>query len=385
MEEAILGGAVSKQGGARATPARTQHATRHYPALDGLRGVAALVVVAYHTALYFQLRYVPAHAYLAVDFFFMLSGYVIAYAYDGRLSGGMGVPRFMQVRLIRLYPLAILGVCGGTLALLVRSHLDAQLNAGAVLQAALANAFLLPTTALLKIRPLAFPTDSPLWSLAFEIWINLLYALLFRVLIRLVLTTILILGAVLLVWTAIAHGGLNVGFYFTDIYLGGIRVVFPFVAGVLLQRVVIHRFARTMTTNLAHAALFPLILVLAGPNFGSGIYDAAAVIICFPAILCLATLAPAAASLDRIWSALGALSYPLYVLHFPIVVVVSNVAHQNHLHGSMLYMAAIGTFAAAIGVSVVAYNIYDLPFRRALTKRFVAPTVRVETSSAVIS
>jgi len=373
LEEVILGGAVSKQSGARPSPVQPKRATRHYPALDGLRGVAALAVVAYHVTLYFQLSYVPAHAYLAVDFFFMLSGYVIAYAYDGRLSRSMSVPRFLQVRLIRLYPLAILGVCGGTIALLVRSRLDPALHAGAVLQAALANAFMLPSTALLKIRPLAFPTDSPLWSLAFEIWVNLLYALLFGILTRLVLTIILTVGAVLLVWAAIGHGGLNVGFDFTDLYLGGIRVVFPFVAGVLLQRVVINRFGRSMTTKLAHAALFPLILVLAGPHFGGGIYDAVAVIICFPAILCLATLAPAAALLDRTWSALGALSYPLYVLHFPMVVVASTLAHQHHLQGAMLYTAAIGTFAAAVAVSIVAYNIYDVPFRRALTKRFVSP------------
>jgi peptidoglycan/LPS O-acetylase OafA/YrhL len=243
----------------------------------------------------------------------------------------------------------------------------------------------LPSTALLKIRPLAFPTDSPLWSLAFEIWVNLLYALFFRVLTRLVLTVILTLGAVLLIWAAFAHGGLNIGFYFTDLYLGGIRVVFPFVAGVLLQRVVIHRFRPAMTTKVAHGVAFPLILVLFGPDFGNGIYDAVAVIVCFPAILCLATLAPAAASLDRIWSALGVLSYPLYVLHFPLVVVVSNLAHQHHLHGAMLYTAAIATFAAAVAVSLAAYNIYDLPFRSALTKRFVVPAVRVAASKVVVS
>jgi peptidoglycan/LPS O-acetylase OafA/YrhL len=350
--------------------------TRHYPALDGLRGVAALAVVAYHAALYFQLRYVPPHAYLAVDFFFMLSGYVIAYAYDSRLARNMGVPRFLLIRLIRLYPLALLGICLGSAALLARARMDPALQVRAVLEAAAANAMMLPATALLKFRTLAFPTDSPLWSLAFEIWINLVYALLFRGLTRLVLTIILIIGAGLLLWASLAHGGLNIGFYFNDLYLGGIRVVFPFVAGILLQRVLFG--GRQFKSNrLAHASLLPLLLVLAGPYTSSGLYDAVAVLIFFPAILYLGALAPAAAKLDRIWSALGALSYPLYVLHFPMVVVASNLAHQHHLRGPLLYLAACGTFAAAIVVSIAAYNIYDLPVRRFLTKRFAGAFARV--------
>jgi len=351
--------------------------TRHYPALDGLRGVAALAVVAYHISLYFQLAYVPSHAYLAVDFFFMLSGYVIAYAYDSRLAQNMTVRGFMLVRLVRLYPLAFLGILVGIISLLIATRMTAGLHIKAVLEAGLANLFLLPTTALLNIRPLAFPANSPIWSLAFEIWINFLYALLFRVLTRLVLTVILVVGGFLVVWAALAHDGLNIGFYFATLYFGGVRVLFPFVAGVLLRRALFDGRLRSHPTHAGHAAFLLLIIVLFGPTFDNGAYDAAAVVIAFPIILYLGTLSPVSIRLDRIWSWLGNLSYPLYVLHFPFVVVLSNLAHHRHFHGVKLYLAAIGTFGAVVALSVAVFYIYDVPARRFLTKSLVNARPRV--------
>ncbi len=340
--------------------------TRHYPVLDGLRGIAALAVVGYHVALYFQLPYLPFHAYLAVDFFFMLSGYVISFAYDRRLARIMDFRGFILVRAIRLYPLAVLGVGMGTVALLLGSRFGDGISMKAVLEAGGANALLLPTTALLNFRLLAFPTDSPLWSLAFEVWINLLYGLFFRLMNRQVLTSILIAGALCLVWAALSNNSLNIGFFFNNLYLGAVRVVFPFVGGVLIHRVLAGRGGRL---RLAHAMFLPLILVLIGPSFNSGVYDAAAVLIAFPTILYVATLAPAAPALERLWSALGAISYPLYALHFPLVVVVSNVVHKQHWQGTKLYAASIGTYVIALLLATLALHLYDTPVRRLLTRR----------------
>src|SRR6516225_9704176 len=90
----------------------------HYPILDGLRGVAAILVIIYHL---FEAYYpVPAHhpehhGYLAVDFFFLLSGFVVGYAYDDRWEKGMSVWDFFKIRLIRLHPLVLLGVLIGAI------------------------------------------------------------------------------------------------------------------------------------------------------------------------------------------------------------------------------------------------------------------------------
>ena len=85
----------------------------HFVFLDGLRGLAALWVAAYHLSQMFRTPLKPEHAYLAVDFFFCLSGFVVAAAYDGRMDGGMGVVEFFRRRLIRLYPMIAFGVVLG--------------------------------------------------------------------------------------------------------------------------------------------------------------------------------------------------------------------------------------------------------------------------------
>jgi peptidoglycan/LPS O-acetylase OafA/YrhL len=352
-----------------ARPAATSDAatqTRHYLALDGLRGIAAIAVVAYHISLYFKLSYVPAHAYLAVDFFFMLSGFVISHAYDSRLSHGMRLSGFVIVRLVRLYPLIVLGVGIGTVALLVGVHAVPGMTIPAVLKAAIANLCLLPATSLLNVRALAFPTDSPLWSLTFEIWINIFYAVMFRRLTIPVLAACLLFGAALTSWASLRYGNLNIGFTMAQLYLGGARVLFPFIAGILLCRL---GFGRGGPSIWGHAAALPLILALAGPDLATGVYDAAAVIILFPLVVTAGATATPWARLDRIWRFLGAVSYPLYVLHFPFVVVLSNVMHRLHISGMALYGAAAVTMLLILTVATAALYMYDQPLRRRLSQR----------------
>jgi peptidoglycan/LPS O-acetylase OafA/YrhL len=348
--------------------------TRHYPALDGLRGMAAIAVVFYHIGLYFQLRYIPAHGYLAVDFFFILSGYVIAHAYDDRLATTMSLASFVRVRLIRLYPLALLGVSIGTVAMLIASQVTVGIPVGAVLEAALMNAALLPTSALLAVRPFSFPIDTPLWSLSLEIWINIVYALFFPVITRRVLGGLLVVGAALLVLASAVNGGLNIGLKFQTLYLGFPRVLFAFVAGVLLQRFLSQKLQSSYgsRSRWAHAACLPLLALLLNPSlanadWANGAYDAAAVLFAFPAILCLAAMTIPLPRLEKFWSQLGAISYPLYVTHFPFVLVISNLAHKKHWHGAELYLAAVLTFMVALVVSVLALQLYDVPVRRFLS------------------
>jgi Acyltransferase family len=90
-----------------------------------------------------------------------------------------------------------------------------------MLQAACANMLLLPAPVLLARSPFAFPVDIPLWSLAFEIWINLLYALFFKLLTRFTLGLVLAVGAVLVLTVSLGYRGVNVGFQWHGFYLGG--------------------------------------------------------------------------------------------------------------------------------------------------------------------
>ena len=82
----------------------------HYDILDGLRGVAAVLVVVFHLFESFtggnHLIQVINHGYLSVDFFFVLSGFVVGYAYDDRW-GKMTIGGFFKRRIIRLHPMVV--------------------------------------------------------------------------------------------------------------------------------------------------------------------------------------------------------------------------------------------------------------------------------------
>src|SRR6185312_7353610 len=100
----------------------------HFQVLDGLRGIAALAVVVFH---FMEWIYTNAsknfigHGFLAVDFFFCLSGFVIGYAYDERFKN-IGIKQFFKRRLIRLQPMVVFGSVIGLLAFLFDPFTDYQ-------------------------------------------------------------------------------------------------------------------------------------------------------------------------------------------------------------------------------------------------------------------
>ncbi|HQT72637.1 MAG TPA: acyltransferase [Acidiphilium sp.] len=349
--------------------ARQSDQTTHYLVLDGMRGIAAVTVLAFHITEYFRLPFKPVHGYLAVDFFFMLSGFVIAHAYDRQLRGGMGFPDFLRLRLIRLYPLAGLGVLLGTAGYLVAASAPGGPDAGAVLQATLANALLLPTRSLLGFRPWAFPLDTPLWSLSIELLINILYALYFRWLTRASLLATCVFGAVLMGATALHYHGLNAGYRWIDLWAAAARVVFPFTAGLLMRRALRPSMAaapgRLARRGAAHATVPLLLLLLAAPLPMEAWFDIAAVLLAFPALVAAGAFATPSRRLDPIWKWLGALSYPLYVLHYPLVAGLANLT-KHHLHRFAPEMALFAALAS-IGLAWAAGRFYDVPLRRWLT------------------
>lgn len=349
--------------------AEPQTRTRHFLALDGLRGIAALAVVSYHACGYFALGFSPGHAYLAVDFFFMLSGFVISYAYDSRLRQGMGGWVFLKARLLRLYPMVFLGVAIGTLAFLAWAVTKHSGAAGQILRAACFNALLLPTPAMAPLSRWAFPVDTPLWSLAFELWINLFYAFGFVLLARRGLGLACALGAVLLAATALTHGGLNVGYAWSDFYLGGARVLFPFMFGVVLCRTLAGHAGRY---RAAHLVALALLALLVAPAAWGAWFDIAAVLLGFPVIVAAGSMAAPNRWLDPLWRWLGAISYPLYTIHYPFVVVISNLLKMRHWQ-AFAPEAALGTVLFTVALASAATFWYDQPVRAWLNRQFRAP------------
>lgn len=327
-----------------------------YSALNGIRGVAALVVFLHHSEP--LVGDVVPWGYVAVDLFFMLSGFVIAHAYDDRLANGLGAGRFLKLRLFRFYPLYFLGLVLGMAAFFAR---DLAILAGWADGATegldyLTSAFVLG----LVFMPMVagrdmFPLNAPAWSLFFELAINVVYAAgLFRASDR-VLAAVSLAGLLALFWVLPAPTGL---FDAPDYLLRGTaRTLFAFPLGVLIYRH--HRKIPRMPSWVAAVPCLPL--------FAPGLHDSSAflfvsVAIVFPVGLALAS------RIEGSWRGaewLGLISYPLYAIHWPLQQPVFAARHL--IPGPVL---AAGLLVFLLVACPLLASRYDVPARAWLTRVF---------------
>ena len=328
--------------------------------LDGLRGVAALGVLAAHASLVVG-RTVAPHGYLAVDFFFALSGFVVAHAYRARLQAGLGLLRFCLIRLIRLYPLALAGVIAGLAASLI-AHAPPPVDA---LRALACGAVLAPCDGLQRAGYGLWPLDPPTWSLFFELLANLVFVLFLVRRRRGVLAALTAVSAAGLVLAAGRFGSLEVGFLPQNLWAGFFRVGFSFSLGLLMQERHWRRGERP--GFLALAAALALVLLWQGAA-NKALFDLPAVLALFPILLMLALKAPEVTGVQaRLARWLGEISYPLYVLQWPVMVLAAFVADRMGADGAVRPVIAVIGAGIAVLVSQGALRLYDGPVRRRLT------------------
>jgi peptidoglycan/LPS O-acetylase OafA/YrhL len=212
----------------------------HYQILDGLRGIEAISVVLFHFMEFAVPDYNKnfiAHSYLAVDFFFCLSGFVIAYAYDYRVKT-IGIMEFMKLRLLRLHPLVTIGAAIGVFAFIFDPFSDLFDKYGPfqTVLLFLSSGFLIPYPLVHERYLNLFHLNPPTWSLFWEYIINLLYALVLVKLKNRPLWILTLFAAIALCYEAYKSSYLGVGFGGDNFGGGGIRVAYSFVAGMLVYR-----------------------------------------------------------------------------------------------------------------------------------------------------
>lgn len=210
----------------------------HFEILDGLRGIAAITVVCFHLFEAFASSHIDQrinHGYLAVDFFFILSGFVIGYAYDDRWQK-ITTKDFIKRRIIRLHPMVIMGaIMFYTQGCSVWDV--SVISFGTLLFATLLNILLIPATPATEIRGVGemYPLNGPTWSLFFEYIGNILYVLFIRKLNTKALAVLVSFAGVGLASFAILGtlGDICVGFSLTGVEFSGgfLRLLFSFSAG----------------------------------------------------------------------------------------------------------------------------------------------------------
>lgn len=317
--------------------------TGRYEVLDGLRGIAALAILWLHIrqAVLWSSTW-PPNAALSVDFFFCLSGFVIAHAYEARLKAGMGFWLYAEQRLLRLMPLSIMGALIGGGVLLLHALVSHDVPAFNVAAATALNVVMLPSFELVRDRPEVFATDGPLWSLFWELLINAAFAVVALRLTTPRLVVLVLAGAALTVWTSLTHGGLDVGSLNSTFVFGACRVLFPFSCGVLLRRL-------PVTANRLWPALAALLFVLLlGPGLGA-IGQALAVLVAFPLIVWLGAGAQVGPRTGFACRWIGRLSYPLYAVHHPLLRALGTVTHQFSVNNAALVVAVAVVIAITAG------------------------------------
>ncbi|MDR3328630.1 MAG: acyltransferase [Prevotellaceae bacterium] len=357
----------------------------HYAILDGLRGVAAVVVVAFHLCEAHsttRVNEVISHGYLAVDLFFVLSGFVIGYAYDDRW-GKMGVGQFFRRRLARLHPLVVLGMALGAVSFYFQDSAVYPVVHGIplwqMLGVMLIGMTLLPVPPSMNIRGWVetHPLNGPAWTLFFEYLANILYALVLRRLSKTALAALTAVAGAALVHFAVTSpvGDIEGGWSLTaeQLRIGFTRLMFPFCAGLLLSRV-------AKPGKLPHAfggCSLLVVALLAMPRLGgserlwvNGLYDALAVTLAFPLIVYWGASGEVRGKYaSRLCKLLGDLSYPLYITHYPLIYLYNGWVSDTHIALSASWPVALLILIGSAGLAYAALKLYDEPVRRWLGRR----------------
>lgn len=365
-----------------------QDSRPHYIALDGLRGVAALIVLAYHLFESFatsQVDQIVNHGYLAVDFFFVLSGFVVGFAYDDRFKKQrISNKEFVKRRLIRLQPMVVMGALIGGICFYFAEFEGwdvKSVSITALLWATLLNMLLIPVTPKYEIRGNGemYPLNGPSWSLFFEYIGNLVYMWFLRKLSTKALTFFVGIMAASITYYAIwgPFGGIGVGWTIDvpNMIGGSLRILFSFSAGLLISR----KFKPLNIKGGFWIASLILIVVHGIPRIGgyehfwmNGLYEMFCLLIVFPFLVILgASDQSKSGTTKSISKFLGDLSYPLYLVHYPFLYLyLSYVKVHNLTFQESLPQAALFYFGSIV-VGILALKLYDEPLRKWLTNKFI--------------
>ncbi len=368
---------------------KTKDSKPHYALLDGLRGVAALLVVWYHVFEGFQfagnkpvIDFIN-HGYLAVDFFFILSGFVVGYAYDSRWGKTLTLGGFFRRRLIRLQPMVIMGAVIGAASFLISgmerwdgTHATLWLTFLAFVCGCLMLPALPGMPREVRGNGEMFPLNGPCWSLFFEYVGYIVYALFIRHLSTRLLAVLSFALCCALAWFAVTdqsgYGSIGVGWTVdrTNILGGMLRMLCPFTMGILMSRL-FKPLRQARGAFWTSAALLLIIFHIPyiysdGALSLNGVFEAACIIAVFPLVVWYAASGKTTdIASTRICRFLGDISYPLYIVHYPLMYAFYMwliKTRQYTLYET--WPAALAAVTASIILAWLCLKLYDMPVRK---------------------
>lgn len=370
-----------------------------YEILDGLRGVAAAIVLLYH---HFEVNGLGLtsspinHGYLAVDFFFILSGYVVGYAYDDRWNR-MSTWTFFKRRLVRLHPMIVLSTLVGLLFFYFGTGdmfpLVSETPVGKLLVVALLGLLMIPVPVSMDVRGWAevSPINGSGWTLYFEYFANIIYALFIRRFPRWLLALFVAASAFLtlnvaLGWDVFGTLGERPGTAYTmvggwaltapELTIGFTRLLFPFFAGLLLSRL---GWKIRVRGGFLWCSLL-LVVLLAMPRVGgeahglwNGMYEASCILLFFPVVVLMGAGSVTTGRTAKACKFLGDISYPLYITQYPIVFTLLGgwISNTPDATSAQVLFTSIMSYLFCFAAAYASLKLYDEPVRRWLTAHWL--------------
>ncbi|MEJ1241019.1 acyltransferase [Chryseolinea sp. T2] len=344
-------------------------AKHHFLILDGLRGVAALAVVIFHFMEWVftdpSTNFI-GHGFLAVDFFFCLSGFVIGYAYDDRI-GKMGIAEFFKARLIRLHPLVVLGSVLGLLGFFLdpfASPID--FDTGKVALLFICSLLLIPFPVMGERFFNLFAFNAPSWSLFWEYVANAFYALFLYKVSRRLLTALTILAAAGICVVSYRAGNLLGGWSKDNFLDGGARVAYSFLAGLLIYR------SNWISKNSLGFAGLSVLLFLAFIMPWSRLdwlMEVLIVLLYFPLMVSLGAGSSISPRWEKVCKFSGNISYPLYMTHYAGIWIFGNYFTNRKPQSGELILIIIGGVVFLVVFAYLAMVLYDVPVRKYLARK----------------
>ena len=369
----------------------------HYELLDGLRGVAAILVLFYHIFEGFSFAEVTNgdgdgiirvlnHGHIAVDFFFILSGFVISYAYDDRWKK-MSTWQFFKRRLIRLHPMLVMGAIIGTMAFAIvgfEKWDGTTAPMGWVMTAMLLTIFMIPAVPGVPYEVRGngemFPLNGPAWSLFFEYIGNILYALIIRRLSTKMLAILTVISGCLHAWFFVGnisgYDMVGVGWTIDEVnFWGGlVRMLFPFTMGMLLARTFKPRKIKGAfwICSIMLIALFSVPYIPSAGNISiNSLYEVVCIATIFPFIVWVGACGISSGKTAKINRQLGDISYPLYIVHYPIMYIFyAWLIEKKYYTLQDCWEVALLVVVSSILLAFICLKLYDEPVRRWLTRKF---------------
>lgn len=366
---------------------------RHFHVLDGLRGTAAFSVLMFHIweMLVPSLEANPMrHTFLAVDFFFALSGFILGHAYDARLAPADGRhgpqltrTEFFLRRLIRLHPMVVAAMVAGMLGYLLDPYAGGAQGIGAALSPGMLwltfglSLLLLPTPTLPNYFGETHSVNGPSWTLFQEYIANLLFALFAPRLGRKLHLVLCAASALALLGTAYHLGNLGYGWGWGHFWVAPVRLACPFLLGLLVYRL---RLRIVLPYPFAVLSLV-LLAAFCAPAMGryTWLYEAACVIVLFPLVLAAGAAAvgedapgQAGRPAGLLVRLAGELSYPVYIVHYPFIYIFAHWNWQTHPSRAALWAAAAALFCGVTLLALALSRWYDRPVRAWLSRVLLA-------------